>query len=128
MHVFQKTKYYTGRLVKRGYDCIFYGGTGPNLTNEDGIQDYGTGMYKIFLTVQVIAMSNWGMRLLVFTCTYVFFLQEFVRLLQSIGNSDVAAKLVSDGLLRTEKRGDKKVAKLVRTFTCETYFTNQDLH
>ena len=38
-----------------------------------------------------------------------------MQLLQVLDNSDIAAKLISDGLLRTEKRGERKMSKLVRT-------------
>ena len=37
-----------------------------------------------------------------------------MQLLQSSDNSDIAGKLISDGLLRTERKGEKKVAKMVR--------------
>ena len=40
--------------------------------------------------------------------------QDYVSLLQASDNTDIAAKLISDGLLRAETRREKKVAKLVR--------------
>ena len=40
--------------------------------------------------------------------------QEYVSLLQASDNTDIAAKLISEGLLRAENRREKKVEKLVR--------------
>ena len=47
--------------------------------------------------------------------------QDYVRLLKSSDNTDIAAKLISDGLLRTEKTEQRKVAKLVRGKVVHAY-------
>ena len=40
-------------------------------------------------------------------------IQDYVQLLH-LDKTDIAAKLIANGLLRTEKREEKKVVKLVR--------------
>ena len=42
------------------------------------------------------------------------FFQDYVQLLQVSDNTDVAAKLISDGLLRSDTREERKAPKLVR--------------
>lgn len=49
-----------------------------------------------------------------FDNSILFYPQEYVSLLQASDNTDIAAKLISEGLLRAENRREKKVAKLVR--------------